>query len=86
MRTPDLGKDEDVKFALASIDESQKESGKQLHGVVFGQKPVQYAESKGLDQDITDSASSINLAEKKLNQKLSTEYAQNNNIEYNQKW
>jgi len=28
MRTPDLGRDEDVKFSLAAIDESQKESGK----------------------------------------------------------
>jgi len=28
MRIPDLGKDEDVKFALAAIDESQKETGK----------------------------------------------------------
>lgn len=36
LRTPNLGQDEDVKFALASINESQKETGKQLVGVTFG--------------------------------------------------
>jgi len=37
LRTPNLGADEDVKFSLAAIQESQKESGKQLQGVNFAQ-------------------------------------------------
>ena len=67
MRIPNLGTDEDVKFSLASIDESQKESGKQLKGVTFGQQGVEYAKSTGPDSEIADSIGSVNLAEKKLN-------------------
>jgi hypothetical protein len=87
LRTPNLGADEDVKFSLAAINESQKETGQQLKGVTFGGDVVQYAQSQGMDSEIKDMQSSISLAEKKLNHELPT---QNNlaqsDVSYNQKW
>jgi len=85
LRTADLGADEDVKFSLAAINESQKESGRQMEGVTFAKNTVQYAQSAGPDSEIADSQSSINLAETRLNHKLSTE-ATAPQVQYNQKW
>ena len=86
MRIPDLGVDEDIKNATEAIGEAQKESGKKMSGVNFGQAPVRYAQSTGPDSDIADATNSISFAEKKLNHKLTTERTDDLNVSYNQKW
>ena len=85
MRVPDLGQDEDVKNSLAAIGEAQKESGKTIGGVNFGQKQVQYAQSLGQDVEVSDSIGSINMAEKKFNSNLPYEKIAQP-VSYNQGW
>jgi hypothetical protein len=63
LRTPDLGKDEEVKFSLAAIQESQKESGKELRGITFEKTPQLNQLTLGMDSEITDMQGSIKLAE-----------------------
>jgi len=86
MRIPDLGQDEDVKNSLAAINESQKETGKKIGGVSFGQQSVQYKPSAGLDADIVDATGSINFAEKKLNHQMVTERNNGQTVSYAQKF
>jgi len=86
MRIPDLGPDEDVKLSQAAINEAQKENGKEIKGVTFAQEPVQYAQSSGFDVDINDSNSNLNMAETKLNHKLTTEIRDGSDVFYNQAW
>jgi hypothetical protein len=59
-----------------------------LKGINFAQDHniVQYAQSRGVDSDITDMQSSISLAEKKLNHQLPTQSFAQNDVSYNQKW
>ena len=86
LRTPNLGQDEDVKFSLAAINESQKETGQQLKGVSFAHDGVQYAQSMGPDSEIADMQNSIKLAEKKLNHEIPTQTFAHSDVSYNQKW
>lgn len=48
----------------------------------FGPKPVQYAQSQGPDAEISDSVASVAFAEKKLAHKLTTQNAEQNNVQY----
>jgi hypothetical protein len=57
-----------------------------LKGVSFAQEGVEYAKSRGVDQEITDMQESISLAEKKLNHNLPTQSFAQNDVSYNQKW
>lgn len=71
---------------MAAINESQKETGKNIGGVNFGQTPVQYKQSAGPDADIEDATNSINFAEKKLNHQMNSKREDSDQVSYGQKW